>query len=514
MSSATTREAPAEGPLSGLAKHSAIYSAAPLIRQLISVGMVRLYTEWLGNAGFGAKEIADLWLIALQQVLGLNVLGSMVRFYFDKKSDEDRAAVVTSATLTVSGTAWVLCGLAFLFSPQLVTPMLGSGKELPRTELLTILQLTLVLIPFTLSSMAGFYYLQILKRSALFTAIQTGKLFFEVGLNFLLIGYLGLGVKGFLISMLAGEAITSLLLTGWMLWTLKPRIDLAILKPVLKYATPLVAVGLCQLILHFADRRLLEHFSPDESSLGLVGVYGLGYKIAFLVTNMMLGPFLQIWQPWIFAVEDEEERSALISQVGTYAVLSIAVASLGVISFGRQGAILLAKDPTFWESYRIIPFIAAGYVFWALYHVAQTPLFIDKKTGRIFVINLAAVVFNLAACAWLIPRYQMVGAAIATLLTFVCLTSMMMWASHRRAHVSFELGRIGAILACIVVAGGFALWIDGLDSDARIPIWAALAAKAGLFLTILGVFWIAVLRTAERTRFRAWIDERRGALGR
>ena len=81
----------AERPLGGLVKHSAMYSAAPLIRQGISVGMHRLYTGWLGSSGYGIKEIVDLWLIGLQQLLGQNVLAAMVRFYFDKKDERDRS---------------------------------------------------------------------------------------------------------------------------------------------------------------------------------------------------------------------------------------------------------------------------------------------------------------------------------------------------------------------------------------------------------------------------------------
>ena len=59
-----------ERPLAGLVKHSAIYSAAPILRQVISVGMSPFYTLWLGTAGAGVKENADLWGIALQQILG------------------------------------------------------------------------------------------------------------------------------------------------------------------------------------------------------------------------------------------------------------------------------------------------------------------------------------------------------------------------------------------------------------------------------------------------------------
>ena len=85
--------------LGGLVRHSVIYSAAPLLRQLISVGMTRFYTGWLGTAAYGIKEIADLWMIGLQQLLGQNALGAMVRFYFEHRDPDERARVVTSSTV-------------------------------------------------------------------------------------------------------------------------------------------------------------------------------------------------------------------------------------------------------------------------------------------------------------------------------------------------------------------------------------------------------------------------------
>ena len=157
--------------------------------------------------------------------------------------------MVTSCTILITLAAVIVCGAAFVFSPRLA-PLLLGAKELAPADELRIVQLVLVLVPFQLATLSGFYYLQTLKRSGLFTTIQTVKLLFEVGLNFILIGALGLGVEGFLLSILAGEALTSFFLCGWIFRTLGMRIDWRLLRPILEYALPLVPVGLCQLVLH------------------------------------------------------------------------------------------------------------------------------------------------------------------------------------------------------------------------------------------------------------------------
>lgn len=497
-------------PLGGLFKHSAIYSAAPLLRNLISIGMTRFYTSWLGAAGYGVKEVVDLWMIALQQLLGQNVLGGMMRFYFDHKSEEARARVVSSCTILIAACAWAVCGVALLFREPLVALMFGTGGEIGASELAPIVVLTLLLIPFQLCTVSGFYYLMILKRSKLFTIIQTAKLLFEVALNFVLMGMLDLGVRGFLLSMLCGEALTTLGLVGWMLVTLRPRVDLAILRPILAYGAPLIPVGLCQMALHNVDRRLLLSFSDPALAQTVTGIYGLGYRIAYLVQAMIISPFMQVWHPFVFGVENEQERAGLVARVSTYCVLCVGAASMGLMLFGRQAAIVLSGDATLREAWRVIPWVSAGYVFWALYHVSQMPLLVAKRTGRLFGINLLAAGFNVGVNALLIPRLGFVGAGVTTLLTFLLLAVCGMLASRSFAHVPFEVGRLATTCLCVCAGGAAALGIDAREAAGALGMPLAIVLKALVLLALWGLLWRLVLEREERTRFTAWVAARLG----
>lgn len=512
MNSAPTKQAPAEGevadrPLGGLVKHSAIYSAAPVLRQLISVGMTRFYTAWLGGAGAGVKENADLWGIALQQILGQNVLASMMRFYFDQKNERDRGAVVTSCTILILLAAFAICGLGLVFVPWLTPLLLGKGDVVPDSELLKVCTLLLLLVPFQLATVSGNYYLFALKRSGLFTTIQTAKLLFEVGMNVVLMGVLGMGVRGFLLSMLAGEILTSTGLVGWMFVTLRPRLEWRLLPPILRYAAPLVPVGLLQLLLHQLDRRIVLELLGQVPA----GVYGFGYKIASLVTNVVLGPFIVTWQPWIFGVEDPDERARLVARVSTYAVLAIGVTSLAVILFGHQASSILAGSPEFLAAFRVIPFLATGYVFWALYNVTQTPLFLEKRTLPLVFVNAVAVGLNVGLNLWLIPPLGILGAALATLLTFAGLAGMGMLASRRAAGVPFELGRLGAVLACVITGGAAALLVDSRQEAGGLSPLLAMGMKGGVLVALVLTLGFGTLRAEERERFGRWA---RGRLGR
>lgn len=490
---------PPNRPLGHLVKHSAIYSAAPIVRQLVSIGMTRLYTEWLGNSGFGVKENVDLWMIALQQVLGYNALAAMMRFFFEQKDERDRGAVVSSLTILVTLTALLACGLAYLFVPAVTPLMLGRGGEVGSDELKAICTLMLALVPFQMATCSGFYYLMTTQRSGLYTGIQTAKLFLEIGLNFWFLGHLDLGVRGFLYSMLIGEALTALSLCGWTFLRVGMRIDLGVVRPVLAYAVPMIPVGLLQLLLHNLDRRLVLGYAGQDGA----GTYGLGYKIAMLVTHMVLGPFIQIWQPWIFAVKDRAERAQLVSRVGTYSVLAVASVTLGVMLFGRQAAMILGK-PSFWSTYTVIPVVALGYVFWALYHVSQTPLFLEKRTDRLLVVNFLAVLVNVGANLYLIPRMGIEGAAVATLITFAVLAILGVLVGRRTTGMRFE-GRLTTVFLCAAVAAATALWVDVSEDGGALGPWPAMALKAAVLAVLLAVYWVAVLRRDERVHLVGWV---------
>ena len=508
-------DAPGTRPLGGLVKHSFIYSLVPAFSRIAGFLMIPFYTSpgWLTPAEYGLADVGDLVLVALSQLLGVNLLSAMVRFYFDRQELRQRQAVVSSCTLSLAVLSWAICGLCILFRGPLAPVLLGrehAGLD-QATNLAQFLAIVLLIVPFKLTTMSGLFYLQILKRSRTYSAILLVKTLLELGLKIYTIGFLGWGVRGFMLSVLVGEALTTAGLTSWMLWKIKPRIDFEVLRPILQYTAPLIPVGLCQLALHQLDRRLLEAISPG--GFDSVGIYALGYKFGYIVNAMALTPFMQIWQPWIYGVDDPRERASLVARVSTYAVFAISACSLIVILLGRQVVELAAGQEQFELAFKVVPWVAAGYVFWALYFTTQIPLFIAKRTWPLLLINLGALAANIALNLVLVVQLDYLGSAIATLLTFALLAGMGMLASRREAHVPFEYGRLGRILA--VVLGAVAVtWIadTAIMELAGQPFYLALPFKLAALYFGGRYLWEKVLEDEERDRILAWLGRVRASL--
>jgi O-antigen/teichoic acid export membrane protein len=497
----------------GLVGHSLVYSIAPTLRYALSFAMNRFYTTFLITALYGVRGMVDLWMILMQQMLGQNLLGGMLRFYYDHKDEEQRKRVVTSVTIVLSGAAWVVCAAMFLLSDKLAPILIGSPTaEVSAAQIENAFRFLVVLVPFQLSSLSGFYFLQAQKRSKLYTGVQTAKTALEVLLHVLFMGVLGWGLNGFLLGLLLGEIVTTCCLTGWMLWSLGPRVDWQVLRPVLRYAAPLIPVGVFQLGLHQLDRRLIEHVYSGQQGFSLTGIYDLGYRIGQLINPILIWPFMQIWQPTIYGVDDEGERARLVGRVTTWMVTGIGAASLAVIAGGRQAVDLIAGQVDYLPGYQVVPWVAAGYVFWSLYSAAQTPLLLAKRTLPLFWINLLALGVCVGTNLWWIPRLGIVGAALSTTTSFAFLACLVLIAARGVAHVPFELRRLATVFAVVLGSCLAVRWIDRLEIYTSVWRTAAVLGSKALLLALgLTILWRAVLYADERAAF---VSEVRSRLGR
>ncbi|HUR27835.1 MAG TPA: oligosaccharide flippase family protein [Planctomycetota bacterium] len=497
----STQAEPEETPVASLAKHALVYSIAPLIQRFLALALWRVYTTWLNPAQRGVTQLTDLLFTALIQVSGTNVLAAVVRFYFDQKDERDRRAVVSSAILFLNGVSWTLVGLGLLFRAPLAAFLFETTDvDLVHDDLIACISVVLVTIPFALSSEAAFRYLQIQQRSGLITSLRVGKSTIEMALRVAFLVGFEQGVVGFLLATLIGELLTNLFLTAWVLSRIGLRFSWRVLSPMLAYAAPLVLVGLCQMALNQIDGLMLRQLGPPGQRMDWVGVYSHGYMIGWLVQILVVGSFMQIWQPWIFGVKDAERRAALVTRVSTWALFAVGFSSIGLMLFGREFVRLLSGQAAYWAAYPVVPWVCAAYVFFALNGLSQVPLFIAKRTWPMFWLNLCAVGVKVALSFVLIPIQGFVGAAMATLATFAVLGVCGHVLAHRLVGAKFEHLRMTAMLALVLGVAGTTLWIDSsLSAQYTTTFTPMSAVKAAILVAATALVWSTFLRREERS---------------
>jgi O-antigen/teichoic acid export membrane protein len=120
----------------------------------------------------------------------------------------------------------------------------------------------------------------------------------------------------------------------------------------------------------------------------------------------------------------------------------------------------------------------------------------SRRTQFNWVVTGAAAAVNVALNLLLIPRYGMMGAAVATIAAYVTMFAGMSWWSQRIYHVPYQWRRVvTAALAGVALAGAGKLIGGGL------PVAVALSLAYPLALLPLG-FYLPAERKAIGARLR------------
>jgi O-antigen/teichoic acid export membrane protein len=121
-----------------------------------------------------------------------------------------------------------------------------------------------------------------------------------------------------------------------------------------------------------------------------------------------------------------------------------------------------------------------------------------RKTQFNWVVTGVGGAANVALCVWLVPRYGMVGAAIATAGAYVVLFLGMTWYSQRVYPVAYQWRRV-----VTAVGLGVALTVAARAPDLPLAPSLLLVLAYPFALALLG-FYLPV----ERRRIRARLPQR------
>ncbi|MEL6903759.1 MAG: polysaccharide biosynthesis C-terminal domain-containing protein [Planctomycetota bacterium] len=460
-----------------LARHSTVYAVAPIAQRLIALLLIRFYTAELDTAEWGVLALADLLLGLLPLLVGSSLLAGMSRFYFLKAGDADRDRVVSTVAVGVALTSLAISGAGWLARDAIAAALFSGATAGAMPEFVDLVSICLVIFPLAMVTATGLQALQLLKRSRAVVRVTLAKSALEAGLKLWFLLGLGLGVRGFLLAVLIGEAVAAAGLLTWLLATFGARPTRSAGRALLRYCAPIVPVALFQLGLHQSDKLLLERLGPTDvdgqgltRGLALLGVYALGYQVPYLLHVTLSGSFQKIWQPNAFA--SAEAGPARAVRVGRLALTVLGAAHAAAALFASQGVRVLTANETYHGADAVVPWIAAAYLGYAAYALAQTALMASMRTGTLALLNGGALLLNVGLNVALIPEHGILGAAAATLVSFWALALAAARASRAAGVAAFEAAHALVALAAVAGAGALGAWIDGRYDPFTWPAWA------------------------------------------
>ena len=474
-------------------KDSSVYGLGSLLPKAAAFVLTPIYTTYLTKAQYGVMATAMMISSMLGILMTLGQNGSLVLFYrgTTEHAGERRETLFTVFWFVMIFGALIL-GLGFIIGPSTAHALTGS-KSLPFNPYLAVaLLIAFISLPQALQQSIN----RALGQAKLFTAFQLVTFALNTGFTLYFVVELHQGaygsMKGTLIAaMIVFPASMFVIVRRW-----TPRMSKSGLKRSLHFGLPLVPHYFAAWALTFLDRSLLMRLS----NAGQVGLYSLAYTFS-MVLNLFCSAINTAWTPIYYDLADTDSGRRMLPRLTTVYAATITVLAIGFTLLAPDMLIMLA-NPRFHAAAPVVPVVAGGYFFFALYMVVSTPIFHARKTGWAPAISVSAAVLNVGINLVLIPRYGMMGAAWATLVAYGFMAAVAYYLANRLRPGVFEHGKLAALIGIYAVSLavgigfieiGFGFWLDVLIKLAMLPVF----------------FWLLLLfRLTNITEMRNFVQRR------
>jgi O-antigen/teichoic acid export membrane protein len=450
-----------------------------------------ILTRVLAPADYGIMGLVSSVLLGAAAFGKLGIQNSLIRFFAEAR--RQGTLPLLARTYLTAGLA--AAGLASLLLASGAWTLGQAGVLGERLAFLLVITSPLALIR-TQHSLAV-NLLRADERSRTWSTIDVAHRY--LSLVFGLVGALYVigGVEGFFTGLVTAEAlilIASLVAASRVVPLRIGGIDPKLLRAAVTFGLPLLFFELTNIVLAFGDRVLILELLDAEA----LGHYTAAYNLSDTLQKFLMMPIALAVQPMymrLWADHGEEATKAFLGKAGAFFALVATPAVFGVIAVRAPLLTLLAGE-AYSDGIDVIPLAFGGYVIYGSYTVLAAGLFIHRRTGRLAIATACACVVNLGLNLVLIPRMGIVGAAIATAISYIGLMLVLTFMSFRSLRFPLPWGYILRVVGFGAVMFLSITWID-LGHPA-----ATLAARI-----VLGAFVFCSLALGVDSRGRRLVQE-------
>ena len=473
---------------SSFMRHAAVYGVGELLVYAAGFLLLPVYVRTLSPEEYGILDYVNrLGEIVLLCLLFKGLRQGMFSFHNQAKDAAERQAVVGSAlfmTLLLLGGGGAV---AALFAEPLDDWLDLGGPTVVR---LAILAVCLESFSTLLLALA-----QARIQSLFFVLVSAAQFFLRVGLCIGMVAVLHWGIEGVLIASAITSGLTAVYLLAREVMHNGVALDREQVRAMFWFALPFVPGGVGFFFLNSGDRLFLKPLVAKED----LGAYALGYKLALVVKLFSRQPLYKVWSAQMYEAAHQPDASVLFGKVFTRILAVYAAVGLALCLVAGECVGVLAGEK-YAAATAIIAPVALAYFFQTATDLMESGLYIQRKTAWKLPITAASAAVILGLYALMIPRWHLMGAAIATLLGFLFTAALTGIVAQRVFIVRYEWGRVGALLAWSVM-----FWLAG--ELLPVDLWM-LPVKALVWFAWVGAIWLTVVSEEEKDWVRGLFAKR------
>lgn len=454
-----------------LAKDTAIYGLSSFVFRFIAFAIFPIYAHTFSVADFGIMELATTLagIVSLFMNLGMN--NAVMRYYWDPGTKEADRSLVISTGL------WLLLGSSVIVSGIMIALLHPWHKFIEIHYHLPWLFLILVFVSNIPSQVLVFCQdvLRLHFAPWKFTILSAFSNLFGVALILWLILRCGLGLKGFFVGGLIGLSL-ALPICFWLIRRdLRLELDPKLGRKLIAFGYPFIFAGLAYWIFSYTDRWMLATMTDNVQ----VGLYSIAFKFAFVIT-FINGAFAQAWSPYAVKIYSEDPNYRLVfSRLLSLWFFGLTLVGSMLTVFAPE-ILRLLTPPAYWPAANVMGLVTMGIVFLGTTQITVIGISLAKRTNLLSLASWITALINVVLNLILIPYWGAIGAALATLISYLILTGMYLCFTQRLHLLPLEVKKLVFSLLVIVV-----VLITAMAFNIRVWLWWFVGLKVLLLSGII-----------------------------
>jgi O-antigen/teichoic acid export membrane protein len=389
------------GSVKDLFGQSTVYGIGLLLRKALGFLLIPLYTHTFTHTEYGKLAMIYLFSGVLIIFFNLGLNEAFLKNFPEKENDKKEVFSRFFLFRLIYSSLFLL---ALIFLSSWLANFLLTSKDI------YLIRLASLTIWIECLCGPGLLILRITNRSKNYVLLNTIRFIINIALNIIFVLYFKMGIAGVLLGNLASSFILLFLLYKEIRRFLTIKLNWGPLKKLLNYGLPILPLSIIIWIgLDLIDRWLIKWI------LGLdkTGIYTLGYQFG-TVMGILVSGFCGAWT--VFFFNNPENKKAFADSSVIFVRSSLVL--WAVLSFFTPEIFRFMVAEKYWTAQSIVPIVAFSYIFFGLEEIFSAGFYIKSRTALLIPIALTPLLINISLNLFLIPRYGIMGAAVATLFSY------------------------------------------------------------------------------------------------
>jgi O-antigen/teichoic acid export membrane protein len=388
-----------------------VSTAINLSKKVRGIVFIPLITKLLGASAYGVYFQVIIVSTLFAGIFRLGLPSALVHYMQKMDSKYERSELYYSLTMfaVVSGTV-VSIVLALTSS---TVSRLALGTE----TYAEVFRIGSLLVPLYIMREMAHNYFRSKMQIKRFSLLDGMKTYLVVGGVLLALLLFNTDLKGVIITMVAVEALFAFVLQGAVYSELgfhPPSLQDS--EAYFRYSIPVMVTNFSGNLQSRADRLLIGFFLGPW----FVGVYSVAYTVAQLIRMFVLPLRVTLFPELSRLIEEgnEKECSEIIT-AGTRYFLTLSVPAVAGLSLIRHELLgVLSTAEVVANSRGLVLVLSIGIFFWGLEILYRQLFQASGRTSIVSRVRVAGSLLNLGLNVALIGPFGILGAAIATLVSY------------------------------------------------------------------------------------------------